>query len=85
MVLLKKGDYATEISGVKNDYVTALTSRLNDLKNTYISDEIKEVDDKVKKNSSEILRYESRLKQKEDLVNELEREAPFFRGDYYYN
>ena len=33
MVLLKK-DYATEISEIKNDYVTnaALTSRLNDLK-----------------------------------------------------
>ena len=29
--------------------------------------------------------YESRLKQKKDLINELEREASFFRGDYYYN
>ena len=38
MVLLKKKtDFATEGSGIKNDYVTnaALTSRLNDLKNTY--------------------------------------------------
>ena len=52
MVLLKKKtDYATEISGIKNDYITnvALTSRLNDLKNTHISDEIKKIDDKVKK------------------------------------
>ena len=34
MLLLKKTDHATEISGIKNDYVTntALTSRLNDLK-----------------------------------------------------
>ena len=35
--------------------------------------EIKEVDDKVNKNSLDILAYESRLKQKEDLTNELER------------
>ena len=48
---VKKTDDATEISGIKNDYVTntALTSRLNDLKNTYISDEIKKVDEKAKK------------------------------------
>ena len=29
--------------------------------------------------------YKSRLKQKEDLINDLERHAYFFRGDYYYN
>ena len=63
----KKTDYTTEISEIKNDYVTnaALTSRLIDLKNTHISDEIKNVDDKTKKNMA----YESRLKQKEDLIN----------------
>ena len=40
---VKKTDYATEISGIKNEYVTnaALTSRLNGLKTTHISDEIK--------------------------------------------
>ena len=52
IVLLKKKqtDYATEISGIKNDYVTTteLTSRLNDLKNTH-SDEINKVNDKAKK------------------------------------
>ena len=64
---VKKTDYTTEISEIKNDYVTnaALTSRLIDLKNTHISDEIKNVDDKTKKNMA----YESRLKQKEDLIN----------------
>ena len=33
-IFVKKADYATEISGIKNDYVTnaALTSELNDLK-----------------------------------------------------
>ena len=40
---VKKTDYSTETAKIKNDYVsnTALTSRLNDLKNTHISDEIK--------------------------------------------
>ena len=74
MVLLKKKDYATEISSIKIDYATntVLTSRLNDLKNTHISDEIKKVDDKVNKNSSDILADESRLKE-------------VIRGNYYYN
>ena len=40
---VKKSDYATEISSIKNDYVTnaALTSQLNDLKSKHIADEIK--------------------------------------------
>ena len=84
---VEKTNHATEISGIKTDYVTntALTSRLNYLKTTNISDEIKKVDDKVKRNSSDILGYESRLKQKENLINDLERDASFFRGDCYYN
>ena len=59
MVLSKKSDYATEISSIKNDYVTnaALTSQLNDLKSTHIADEVKKGDDKVKKNITDILRF----------------------------
>ena len=51
MVLLKKTDYATKITSIKNYYVTkaALTSQLNDLKSQRIADEVKKVDDKVKK------------------------------------
>ena len=84
---VKKTDYATEISSIKNDYVTnaALTSQLNDLKSQHIADEVTEVDDKVTKNSADILGFESRLKQKENTLNDLEREASFFRGSYYYN
>ena len=44
MVLLKKTDYATEITKIKNDYVTnaALTSRLNDLRQkSHFESEIK--------------------------------------------
>ena len=83
----KKTDYATEISGIKNDYVTnaALTSQLYDLKSQHIADEVKTVDDKVSKNSTDMLGFESRLKQKEHTLNDLEREASFFRGNYYFN
>ena len=84
---VKKSDYSTKISSIKNDYVTnaALTSQLNDLKSQHIADEVKKVEDKEKKNSTDILGFESRLKQKEDTLNDLEREASFFRGSYYFN
>ena len=51
---VKKKDYATEITKIRNKYVTdaALTSQLNDLKNQSIADKIKKVDDKVSKNST---------------------------------
>ena len=54
---VKKTDYATETSRIKNDYVTnaALTSQLNDLKSQHIADEVKKIDDKVSKNSTDIL------------------------------
>ena len=86
MLLLRKPDYAIEISGIKNDYVTnaALTSQLNILKGQQIADEVKKVDDKGSKNCTDISGFESRLKQKEDTLNDLERGASFFRGSYYY-
>ena len=82
---VKKTDYAIEISTIKNDYVTnaALISQLNDLKTTHIADEVKKVDDKVAKNSSDILGFESRLKQKEDTLEDVQREASYFRGKNY--
>ena len=76
------------MTGIKNDYVTnaALTSHLNDLKSQHIADKkVKEVDDKVCKNSTDILGFQSRLKQKENTLNDLEREASFNGGNYYYN
>ena len=84
---VKKTDYATEITSIKNDYVpnAALISQLNDLKSQNIADEVKKVDDKVTKNSTDTLGFKSRLKQKEDTLNDLEREASFFRGNYYFN
>ena len=52
----KKADVATDITTIKNDYVTnaSLTSQLNNLKSQYITDEIKKVEDKVNENKKEI-------------------------------
>ena len=48
---VKKTENTTKITSIKNDYVTnaPLTSQLNDLKSQHIADEVKKVDDKVKK------------------------------------
>ena len=82
----KKSEVATDITAIKNDYVTnaILTSQLNHLKAQHIADEVKKVDDKAKKNASDILTFENRLKQKEDTVNENERGLSFNRGFYFY-
>ena len=83
---VKKTDYATEITSTKKDYVTnaAFDSKINDLKIQHIADEVTKIDDKSKKNASDILRFKSRLKQKEDIVDESQREDSFTRGVYYY-
>ena len=82
----KRTDVATDITAIKNDYVTSasLTSRLNDLKSQHIATEVKTIDDKTKKNTSDILSFESRLKQKEDTINENERGLSLNRGFFYY-
>ena len=78
----KKDDVANDITTIKNDFVTnaSLTSRLNDLKSQHIATEVKTIDDKTKKNASDILGFESRLKQKEDIVDEAERENALTSG-----
>ena len=78
-------DYAIK-TDVANDYVTNenLTSRLNDLKSQHIATEVKTRDTKTKKNASNILGFESRLKQKEGIVDEVQREISFNRGFFYY-
>ena len=84
---LKKTDYATEITLIKNDYVTkvALTSQLNDLKSQHIADEVKKVDDKVTKNITDIVTAKNSLLHNKSVLDDLEREASFNRGFYYYN
>ena len=68
---------------IKNDHVTnaALTSQLNDLKSQHIADGVKKMDDKTKKNSTDIL---NTLQHKKSVIDDLERQAFFNRGFYYY-
>ena len=82
----KKTDVANDITTIKNDYVSnaSLTSRLNDLKSQHIATEVKTIDDKIKKNASDILALENKLQQKEDTINENERGLSFNRGFSYY-
>ena len=55
----KKADVATDISAIKNDYVTnaSLSSQLNNLKSQHIATEVTSIDNKTKKNASDIIRY----------------------------
>ena len=74
----KKSDVAT----IKNDYVTnaTLTSQLNNLKSQRIATEVTGIDNKTKKNASDILALENKLKQKENTINENERGLSFNRA-----
>ena len=71
----KKADIATDITTIKNDYVTnaSLSSQLNDLKSQHIATDVAGIDNKTKKNASDLLALENKLTQKEDTINENER------------
>ena len=71
---------------MKNDYVTnaSLSSQLNDLKSQHIATEVTGIDNKTKKNASDILALENKLTQKGDTINENERELSIFRGFFFY-
>ena len=45
------------------------TSQLNNLKSQHIATEVTTIDNKTKKNASDILAFESKLQQKEDTIN----------------
>ena len=82
----KKADVATDITAIKNDYVTntSLTSQLNNLKSQHIATEVTGIDDKTKKNASDILALENKLQKKEHTINENERGLSIFRGFFSY-
>ena len=61
-----------------------MTSKLSDLKAQHIATEVKTIDDKTKKNASDILGFKNRLKQKENIVDENQKELSFNRGFFYY-
>ena len=81
-----KADFATDITTIKNDYVTnaSLSSQLNDLKSQHIATGVTGIDNKTKKNASDILALENKLTQKGDTTNENERELSIFRGFFFY-
>ena len=82
----KNPDIADDITEIKDDYVTnaSLTSRLNDLKIQHMATEVTAIDNKTKKNASDILALENKLQQKEDTINENERGLIFNIGFFYY-
>ena len=79
----KIADVATDITTIKNDYVTnaSLTSQLNDLKSQHI---VTGIDNKTKKNASDILAVKNKIQQKEYIINENERGLTFNRGFFLY-
>ena len=80
-----KADLATNITTIKNDYVSnaSLSSQLNDLKSQHIATEVTGIDNKTKKNASDILALENKLTRKGDTINENERELSIFRGFFF--
>ena len=62
----RKADVARDITTIKNDYVTdaSLYSQLNDLKSQHIATEVTGIDNKTKKNDSDILAFKNKLQQK---------------------
>ena len=81
-----KADVATDITAIKNDYVTnaSLSSQLNDLKSQHIATEVTGIDNKTKKNASDILALKNKLQQKENIIYENERGLSFNRGFFFY-
>ena len=85
--MVTKTDYAGEINKIKNDDVTnaALDARHKDLvQKTTSESKLKKVDDKFSANSSKKLSYGHKLKQREDTINDLERDAFYFRGKIFF-
>ena len=82
----KKDEVATDITTIKNDYVTnaSLSSQLNDLKSQHIATEVTGIDNKTKKNASDILAIKNKLQQNEDTINKNERGLSFNRGFFLY-
>ena len=82
----KKAEVARDITTIKNDYVTnaSLSSQLNDLKSQHIATEVTGIENKTKKNASDILALKNKLQQKEYIINENERGLSFNRGFFFY-
>ena len=83
-----KADVATDITAIKNDYVSnaSLSSQLNNStkKSQHIATEVTGIDNKTKKNASDILALENKLTLKGDTINKNERELSIFRWFFFY-
>ena len=85
--LVKKTDYATEITNMKNDYVTnaALNARHKDLIQKKSDTKVKKINDKIASNSSEVLTYNNKLNQSKNRIDDLERYASYLRDKNYFD
>ena len=86
--LVKKSDYATEITNIKNDYVTnpALNTGHKDLiQKTKFDTEVKKINDEIASNSCGVLMYNNRLSQAKGRIYDLERYGSSFRDENYFD
>ena len=82
----KKADVATDITAIKNDYVTntSLTSQLNNLKSQHIATEVTGIDNQTKKSASDILALKNELEKKEYAISENKIGISILRGFFSY-
>ena len=83
---IKATDIIAKSANTKANTITnaSLRTQLNNLKSQYIATEVTSIDKKTKKYASDTLALENKLQQKEDTINENERELSFNRGFFYY-
>ena len=62
-----------------------MTSQLNDLESQHSAEEVKKVDDKLKKDITDVATAKKCLLHNKSVLDDLEREASFNRGFSYYN
>ena len=55
------------------------------MQKTYFDTELKKIDDKISSNSSKKRSYEHKLKQREDTIKDLERDASYFSGKRFFD
>ena len=72
------------MASVFNSKITEVENKISYIKNLPSKTEVTAVDDKVSANSSNVLSYEHKLKQREDTINDLEMDASYFRGKNYF-
>ena len=76
------------MANIKSDYDTnaALNASHKDLiQKTKFDTEVKNINDKIASNSSEVLTYNNRLNQSKDRTDDLERYTYYFRGKNYFD